>query len=99
MNTTFIAALATACTLVAAPMLRAAEPKSTPKEDKTEATKPVVKPYPLDTCLVSGKKLTEMSGKPYVFVYQGQEFKMCCKACRKEFDKNPDEFLKKLEEK
>jgi YHS domain-containing protein len=54
------------------------------------------KPYPLDKCLVSDEKLDEM-GKPYVFVYQGQEIKMCCKSCEKDFKKDPAKYLKKLE--
>jgi YHS domain-containing protein len=54
------------------------------------------KPYPLKTCLVSGEKLDGGMGKPYVFVYQGQEFKFCCPVCKREFDKNPAKFVKKL---
>jgi hypothetical protein len=53
------------------------------------------KPYPLDTCIVSGEKLGEM-GKPFVFVYKDQEIKLCCKSCKKDFDKDPEKFLKKL---
>ncbi len=61
--------------------------------EKAEA-KP--KPYPLDTCLVSDEKLGSM-GKPYVFVHEGQEIKLCCKACEKGFKKEPAKFMKKLE--
>jgi YHS domain-containing protein len=56
------------------------------------------KPYGLDICIVSDEKLGEM-GKPYVFVHQGQEIKLCCKDCRKKFDKEPAKYLKKLEDK
>jgi hypothetical protein len=56
------------------------------------------KPYKLDTCIVSDEKLGEM-GKPYVMEHNGQEVKMCCKSCKKDFDKNPDKFMKKLAEK
>ncbi len=59
------------------------------------ATKP--KPYPLKTCLVSGEKLGEM-GDPYVFVHEGQEIKLCCKSCLKDFNKNPAKYLKKMKE-
>jgi YHS domain-containing protein len=55
------------------------------------------RPYPLDTCVVSGEKLGEM-GKPYVFTYEGREIKMCCKSCRKKFDKDPAKYVKKIEE-
>lgn len=74
--------------------------KSEAKPAKPAATpaKPNVKPYTLDTCIVSGDKLGEM-GKPVVFNYKYQEIKLCCKACRKDFDKDPAKFLKKLEPK
>jgi hypothetical protein len=55
------------------------------------------KPYPLTTCIVSGEKLGEM-GAPYVFTCQGREIKLCCKDCKKKFDKEPATYLKKLDE-
>ncbi|MBC8094993.1 MAG: hypothetical protein H7Y43_04200 [Akkermansiaceae bacterium] len=73
--------------LVAAPLAGfAADPK---KSD--------VKPYKLETCAVSDEKLGEM-GKPFVFEHKGQEIKLCCKSCKKDFDKTPDKFLKKMAE-
>ncbi|MCX8155923.1 MAG: hypothetical protein N3J91_05645 [Verrucomicrobiae bacterium] len=62
-----------------------------------EPTAQKPKPYPLDTCLVSDEKLGSM-GKPYVLVHEGQEIKLCCKACEKGFKKEPAKFLKKLED-
>lgn len=53
-----------------------------------------VKPYALDTCLISGEKIGEM-GKPVVFIYEGQEMKMCCGSCKKTFDKDPAAVMKK----
>jgi YHS domain-containing protein len=50
-------------------------------------------PDKLKTCPVSGEKLGEM-GDPYVFVYKGQQVKLCCKGCKKDFDKNPAKYLK-----
>jgi YHS domain-containing protein len=47
----------------------------------------------LTTCPVSGDKLTKM-GKPCVFVYKGQEVKLCCPNCKDDFDKNPDKYMK-----
>jgi len=61
-------------------------------EDK-KSEKP--KPYPLDTCAVSGEKLGEM-GKPFVFTYEGQEIKLCCKNCQKDFKKDPAKYVKKI---
>lgn len=68
------------------------------QEVKTEEKKGAAKSYPLGTCIVSGDKLGEM-GKPVVFEYKGQEIKLCCKDCRKDFDKDPAKYLKKLVEK
>jgi YHS domain-containing protein len=51
----------------------------------------------LTTCPVSGDKLGEM-GKPYVFVYKGQEVKLCCPNCKKDFDKDPAKYLKKIQD-
>jgi hypothetical protein len=55
------------------------------------------KPYPLDTCLVSGEKLGGM-GDPYVFTHEGREIKMCCKSCLKDFNKDTAKYIKKLED-
>jgi len=62
-----------------------------------EKAKPAAKdkPYTLDTCIVSDEKLGEM-GDPFVISYKGQEIKMCCKSCNKDFTKNSDKYLKKL---
>jgi YHS domain-containing protein len=54
---------------------------------------PPPKPDLLTTCPVSGDKLGDM-GKPYVFVYKGQEVKLCCPDCKADFDKNPDKYMK-----
>ena len=53
------------------------------------------KPDLLTTCPVSGDKLGDM-GKPYVFVYKGQEVKLCCPDCKGDFDKNPDKYVKMI---
>jgi YHS domain-containing protein len=67
--------------------------------DGAEAKKVKPKPYPLDTCLVSGEKLeADAAMKPYVFVHKGQEIKLCCKSCLKDFNKEPEKYLKKLTE-
>jgi hypothetical protein len=54
------------------------------------------KPYPLDKCVVSDEKLGE-HGKPYVFTHEGQEIKLCCKDCLKDFKNEPEKYLKKIE--
>ncbi|MBN9688622.1 MAG: hypothetical protein J0M24_00155 [Verrucomicrobia bacterium] len=53
-----------------------------------------VKPYPLTKCIVSDDAFDH--GTPVVFVYQGQEIKLCCQDCRKDFDKDPTKYLTKL---
>jgi hypothetical protein len=59
--------------------------------------KPKAKPYPIETCIVSGEKLGEM-GSPYVFVHEKREIKLCCKGCLKDFKKDSAKYVKKLEE-
>jgi hypothetical protein len=68
------------------------------KADKDAPQKPEAKakPYPLKTCVVSGDKLGGDMGKPYVFTYKGLEIQLCCKDCRKDFDKEPTKFMKKI---
>jgi YHS domain-containing protein len=70
---------------------------STAKADaltnSTAATPP--KPDLLTTCPVSGDKLGEM-GPPHVFVYQGQEIKLCCPNCKADFDKDPAKYVAKI---
>ena len=55
------------------------------------------KAYPLTTCIITGEKLGSM-GKPYVFVHEGQEVKLCCKSCLKDFNKEPAKYLAKIKE-
>ena len=76
-------------TLVLSGFAFAAEPGK-PGEAKN------VKPYTLKTCIVSGEKLDGDMGKPYVFVHQGQEIKLCCKSCLKDFNKEPAKYVRKL---
>lgn len=52
--------------------------------------------YPLNECVVSGEKLGE-HGDPYVFQHEGQEVRLCCKACLKDFKKDPAKYVKKIE--
>ena len=61
------------------------------------ADKDKPKPYPLDKCVVTDEKLGE-HGKPYVFTHEGQEIKLCCKDCLKDFKKEPAKYTKKIEE-
>ena len=64
--------------------------------DQPEAAAPKPKPYTLKTCVVSDETLGEM-GKPFVFTYKDREIKLCCKNCKKDFDKEPEKYIKKIE--
>jgi len=69
-------------------------PSATPLAAEADAK---AKPYPLDTCIVSDEKLdADPEMKSYSFVHEGQEIKLCCKSCKKKFDKSPETYLKKL---
>jgi hypothetical protein len=90
---TKFAAVGLAAAYLAAPLTALAADKSADKKgDKKEAK---AKAYPLDTCIVSDEKLGSM-GDPYVFTHEGQEIKLCCKSCQKEFKKTPNKFVNKL---
>ncbi len=67
-------------------------------DDKDAKKAEKAKPYTLKTCPVSGEKLGGDMGDPYVFTYSGREIKLCCKDCKKDFDKDPKKFVKKIEE-
>jgi len=54
------------------------------------------KPYPLDVCLVTDNELGSM-GKPITQVYNGQTVKFCCKPCVREFNAEPEKYLKKIQ--
>ncbi len=56
------------------------------------------KPYPLDTCIVSDEKIgSDPSMKPYSFVHEGREVKLCCKSCLKNFKKDTAKYIAKIE--
>ncbi|MES2437509.1 MAG: hypothetical protein V4584_00490 [Verrucomicrobiota bacterium] len=90
------AALVATFAAFSVPSAYAEEAKPPVKEVKPEEKKETVKPYKLETCIVSDEKLDEM-GKPFVFTHEGQEIKLCCKKCKAKFDKDPATYLKKLD--
>ena len=62
--------------------------------------------YPTDKCIVSDEKLGE-HGKPYIYIHKTKdsdgkevstEIRFCCRDCLKDFKKDPDTYLKKLED-
>lgn len=47
---------------------------------------------------VSGEELgKDPDMKPHTFTYQGQEVKLCCEGCLKDFNKEPAKYIKKIE--
>ena len=70
-------------------------PFTSPGAEKPDKEK--LKPYTLKTCIVSGEKLGEM-GKPALEKYKDREIKFCCKSCIKDFKKDPDKYVKLIDE-
>ena len=80
----FLLLLAFAC---ATASLAADKPATDPKA----AT---ARPYVLKMCLVSDEKLDK--GDP-TFIYKGREIRVCCEGCVKDFQKEPEKYLKLIE--
>ena len=57
----------------------------------------VPKNYPLKTCPVSGEKLGE-HGKPFKITHEGTDVYLCCKSCKKDFEKEPAKFTKMVKD-
>lgn len=55
-----------------------------------------VKPYPMDTCVISGEKLGSM-GDAVVFTEGDQEIAICCASCKKDFNKDKKANLAKID--
>lgn len=76
-----------------------------PVDAKTDATwlAQARATYPLDHCVVSDDKFDGGDmGKPQDFVYrvEGQPdhlVRLCCKSCIKDFKKDPEQFVKKID--
>ena len=73
-----------------------ADNTNTPTSSATKEAKVV--PYPLTKCVVSDEKLGGDMGKPVTLIYKGQEMKFCCKDCVKDFNKDPEKWMKKFDE-
>ncbi len=92
-----LAAALTACTKDEPTAPTGTAPQAAEKTPAANAGKPgpAAQPYPLKICVVSNEALDSM-GKPYVFTHEGQEVKLCCDSCLKDFKQEPAKFLKKL---
>src|ERR1039457_765963 len=86
-------AIALSVSVLAAPLaVFGADTNAPAKSDKK------LIPDKMTACPVSGDKLGGDMGKPFVMEYKGQEVKLCCKSCKKDFDKDPAKFMKKIRE-
>lgn len=52
-------------------------------------------PYPFNFCIVSGEELDPYA-EPYAAVYEGRQFRFCCKDCWAEFRADPRPYRDKL---
>jgi len=52
--------------------------------------------YPVDVCVVSGKKLGSM-GDPYIHLHEGREIRFCCSGCVSKFTADPAGHFAKLD--
>ena len=68
-----------------------------PAKDAKADSKAVPSAYPLDTCIVSGKKLGTM-GAPIVKQIDGREVQFCCNGCPAAFEKDKATFMKKMDD-
>lgn len=88
---TRIGALALITAVALVPVSIAAQPQSA----KT-AKAPASDPYPLQTCVVSGKKLGSR-GDAIVIEQDGREIRLCCKGCVKPFKSEPKGYIEKID--
>src|SRR5947209_18732115 len=92
MNSLFVFALLNAAVALAVLGCKTATSSHASRSDASTC----VRPYPLNKCVVSDE--TFEHGKPYNFVRNGQEVKLCCKDCLAEFDKDPAKYMAKINE-
>lgn len=70
------------------------------KHESTEATAPVTPTEAVNVgnkiCPVSNEKIKE--GEKYQVEHEGKIYNLCCKMCLKDFKKDPQKYIKKVEE-
>lgn len=73
--------------------------KKKPRPATRPSTAAALVPYPLKTCIVSGEEFGGDMGDPVVIEYQGREIKFCCSSCVKKFNKDPEKYVKAMDDK
>lgn len=58
----------------------------------------VPKDYPLKKCPVSDEALGGGDMKPFKVTHEGTDVWLCCKSCKKDFDKEPAKFARMVKE-
>ncbi len=76
-------------------VVKADNTRNTSSSTNAAPAKAVVKPYPLDRCVICGM-LVKGRADAFTFVYKGQEIKLCDKSEREEFERQPEKYLKKM---
>ena len=64
--------------------------------DNSAVVKKQLPSYPLDTCVISGEKLTA-NGGPVDHVVKGRLIRVCCKGCVKPVDSDPAAAIAKVD--
>ena len=82
--------------------VRAADTNTAGSASSNSAASAKPTPYPLDHCVVSGEKFGGDMVPPIVFVYSNsavnQEIKFCCPMCKPQFLKDPDKYMKVIQD-
>ncbi len=73
--------------------LAADDPKS---HDKHAGQAGIPKDYPLKTCPVSGEAFEH--GTPFKVTHEGTDVYLCCKSCKKDFEKEPAKYVKMVKD-
>ena len=65
-----------------------------------QAAEAVVIPetYPLKTCVISEDAFGGKMGKPIKVTSDGTDVYLCCKMCKKDFDKDPAKYVKMVKD-
>lgn len=58
----------------------------------------VPKDYPLKKCPISGDEYGHDGMKPLKVTYEGTDVWLCCKGCKKDFDKDPSKYTKAVKD-
>ena len=54
------------------------------------------KPYPLEKCVVDGKKLAK-ADKPCIISHEGHEVRLCCEKCLPGFEQHSSKYLRRIQ--